>query len=248
MQDSTMWDLVALVYFVVAWWVYGSYAKRRAQKGEKLSLSRAMRNHRDLWTERMLARDVRIMDASLLANQERVVGFFASTTLFLLAAVLTALTRASELNALTNDVPLLGDQSVAATEVKLLILLLILVYAFLKVTWSLRQYGFASVLVGSAPLPDEPVTAAERARVAEHLSRLMDAAGHDNNSCLRAYYFALAVVLWLLGTVPFVLATTVVVLILANREFRSGAVACIRDAYVPFTPDESLAPKAPESA
>lgn len=234
MSTELFWDGAALVYFLLVWWGYGFFAKRRARLGDKLSLSRAMRNHRDLWAERMLYRENRISDASLLANQERVVGFFASTTLILLAAVLTALSRAGELAELTRQVPLTGGLSEGEMEFKLLILLLILVYAFFKITWSLRQYGFASVLAGSAPMPDEDISPGDRRRFAEHLGRLMDLAGHDNNGCLRAYYFGLAVVFWLAGNVAFVVATTVVALTLAEREFTSDAVACIRDSYVPI--------------
>ena len=227
------WDTVALGYFLLVWIGYGYYAKHRAKKGEQLSLSRAMRSHRDLWASRMLLRDNRIMDSALLANQERVVGFFASTTLLLLAAVLTALFRAGEIAELTSHVAFGSRHTEAEMEFKLMILLLILVYGFFKITWALRQYGFANVLVGSAPGLDEAVTEETRAVFAGNLARLMDLAGHDNNSCLRAYYFALAVVFWFAGNLAFAIATSVIVLILANREFRSDAVVCIRDAYVP---------------
>ena len=224
----------SLAYFVVAWWGYGYYARRRAKRGQRPSLSREMRSHRELWGLRLLARDVRVTDASLLANQERVVGFFASTTLIMLAAVLTAISNAEQIAALTRDIPLVRASTESELVLKLFVLLLIMVYAFFKITWALRQYGFASVLVGSAPMPDEALLPAERLRFAENFARLMDRAGHDNNGCLRAYYFAFAVVFWLAGDLAFVLATTAIVLILAEREFRSAAVVCIRDAQVPY--------------
>lgn len=236
MLQSSLWNGLALTYFVLVWVGYGFYAKRRAQKGEQLSLSRALRSHRELWTTRMLARDNRIMDSSLLANQERVVGFFASTTLLLMAAVLTALSQAAEIAELSSHVPFTSGHTQAEIELKLLILLLILVYAFFKITWALRQYGFASVLVGSAPSLEEDISEAERTRYATHLARLMDLAGHDNNSCLRAYYFSLAVVFWFAGNIAFVVATSLIIVILANREFMSDAVLCIREAYVPVKP------------
>jgi len=222
----------ALAYFLLAWLGYSHYAKKRAQRGVKPSLSRAMRRHRVLWAQRMLDRENRIIDASLLANQERIVGFFASATLIILAAVLTALSRAEELQVLARHVSPRGDISVQQIELKLLVLLLIFVYAFFKITWALRQYGFASVLAGSAPVPTEMVDREARERFAFNFARLMDAAGHDNNSCLRAYYFALAVVFWFAGNLAFVAVTTIVVLVLANREFRSSTVAKILRAEV----------------
>ena len=225
-------EVAAFAYFFLVWWGYGSYAKRRARMGDVLSLSRSLRDHRNAWAERMIWREMRMTDASLLANQERVVGFFASTTLLLLAAVLTAITNAQQIIDLTRQMAWFDGQEVQQFEIKLLLLLLILIYAFFKITWALRQYGFASVLVGSAPMPQEDVSDEERHAFAQNLARLMDAAGHDNNSCLRSYYFMLAMVFWFAGPIPFAVATTLVVLILANREFRSGAVACIKDAYI----------------
>lgn len=91
---------------------------------------------------RMLHRDMRMTDASLLANQQRVVGFFASTTLLLMAAVLTALTTSEQIAELTSHIPLTHRQAPGQIETKLSLLLLIFIYAFFKVTWSLRQYGF----------------------------------------------------------------------------------------------------------
>lgn len=183
----------------------------------------------------------RILDASLLANQERVVGFFASATLIIVAAVLTALSRAEELQSLALHVSPKGDISLQQIELKLLVLLLIFVYAFFKITWALRQYGFASVLAGSAPMPHESVGSEAKERFAFNFARLMDAAGHDNNSCLRAYYFALAVVFWFAGDLAFVAVTTMVVLVLANREFRSSTVAKILRAEVAYKPDQETA-------
>lgn len=235
MTSDIPWNALGLAYFVVIWVGYGLYAKSRAKGSAKATLSGAMRRHRDLWAERMLYRDNRIGDAALLANQERVVGFFASTTLLLLAAVLTALSRASELAEITQSIPFISN-TVAELEFKFLVLALILIYAFFKVTWSLRQYGFVSVMVGSAPMPEEDLSPEDRQRFALQLGRLMDLAGHDNNSCLRAYYFGLAVMCWVGGNVAFVVATSLIALVLAEREFASGAVSCIRESEVDFVP------------
>jgi len=232
--EGSIQELAAVVYFFAVWWGYGYYAKKRACTHGQLSLSREMKSQRKLWSSRMLRRDMRMTDAALLANQERIVGFFASTTLIILAAILTAISNAAQIARLVQQVPYIGGGDEATLVLKLLVLLLIMVYAFFKVTWSLRQYGFASALMGSAPTPEEEVSEEDRARFAENLARLMDRAGHDNNGCLRAYYFAFAIVFWVLGNIAFVIATSVIVLILADREFRSAAVVCIRDAQVPL--------------
>ena len=226
-------EILALAYFFLLWGGYARYAKYRAKSSDKPSLSRSLRRHRTAWAARLLHRDMRMTDASLLANQERVVGFVASTTLILLAAVLTAITTSEQIAEITSHIPFTERQSAEQIEAKLALLLLALIYAFFKVTWSLRQYGFASVVIGSAPEPNEIITPEQRRLFVENLAKLMDCAGHDNNSCLRAYYFSLAVVCWLGGTLPFVVVTTIITLVLFNREFGSSAVRSIQRSYLP---------------
>jgi uncharacterized membrane protein len=225
-------ELIALIYFFLLWAGYARYARYRAKKSDQTSLSRSLRSHREAWAMRLLRRDMRMTDASLLANQERVVGFFASTTLLLMAAVLTALTISEQIAELTSHIPLASRQDAGLVEAKLSLLLLILIYAFFKVTWSLRQYGFAAVVIGGAPDPGEQLSQEQCTVFAKNLAKIMDCAGHDNNSCLRAYYFALAVVCWLSGVVPFLIASTLTVLVLSNREFKSSAVLGIQRAYI----------------
>ena len=225
-------ELAALLYLALLWIGYDRYARYRARREHKSSLSRSLRKNREAWAHRLLARDMRMTDAGLLASQERVVGFFASTTLLLLAAVLTALTTSEKIAELTSHIPFTQVQTTDQIEAKLALLLLMLIYAFFKVTWSLRQYGFAAVVMGSAPQPDEPITPQQRQAFVENLAKLMDSAGHDNNSCLRAYYFALSVVCWLAGTLPFLVAATITVFVLYKREFRSSAVRGIEGSYI----------------
>lgn len=225
-------DIVALIYLLLIWAGYARYAKHRAKQGKLDSLSRSLHNHRDAWAHRLLDRDMRMTDASLLASQERVVGFFASTTLLLMAAVLTALTTSGEIAELTSHIPFAEPQSGGEVEAKLALILLILIYAFFKVTWSLRQYGFAAVVMGAAPDANEELTQQQRETFSSNLGSLMDSAGHDNNSGLRAYYFCLSVLCWLWGTIPFLVATSITVYVLYNREFRSKAVKNIQQAHV----------------
>jgi uncharacterized membrane protein len=99
-----------------------------------------------------------------------------------------------------------------------------LIYAFFMITWSLRQYGFVAVLMGAAPMPGDEISEPERVRFIEHMARLMDGAGHDNKAGLRAYYFCLAMIFWILNPYVYIAATTLIVLVLAHREFKSKTV------------------------
>lgn len=230
-------EILALAYFLLLWGGYARYARYRARKGDLASLSRALRDQREAWARRLLQRDMRMTDAALLGSQERVVGFFASTTLLLMAGVLTALTTSGQIAEITSHIPFAERQSSGQIEAKLALLLVILIYAFFKVTWSLRQYGFAAVVMGAAPDAGEQLSPQQCEAFACNLAKLMDSAGHDNNSGLRAYYFCLSVVCWLSGTIPFLIATTLTVSVLYFREFRSATVMSIQRSYV--VPPES---------
>lgn len=235
-QPFSNLELAALGYFFALWWGYAGYAKYRAKQGDTASLSRSLRSHREAWAGRLLQREMRMTDASLLASQERVAAFFASTTLLLMAAVLTALTTSGAIAEITSRIPFTEGQTSGQIEAKLALLLMLLIFAFFKVTWSLRQYGFAAVVVGGAPEAGEPITGETREAFIHNLAKLMDSAGHDTNSCLRTYYFALSVICWLGGTIPFVAVATVTLFVLYRREFRSSAVFSIRGSHVPLQP------------
>jgi len=223
-------DLTALLYMFFLWTCYALYAKRRARQGSYSSLSHSMRILRERWVRQMLRRDIRVTDASLLASQERVVGFFASTTMIILAAVFTALSASSQIADITNHLPLAQQQSTSQVQLKLIVIALVLVYAFFMITWSLRQYGFAAVMMGSAPTPDEDIDDNDKERFVGAMARLLDTAGHDNNKGLRAYYFCLAMVFWLIHPYLYMVISSVTVLILAQREFDSKAVQSLESA------------------
>ncbi|MCB1643816.1 MAG: DUF599 domain-containing protein [Pseudomonadales bacterium] len=224
-------DLVAFSYMIIIWIAYAQYARHRAKRGDKQSLSHSMRLHRITWVSQMLARDVRVTDAALLASQERVVGFFASATLILLAAVFTAVSSSGQIAALTGELPLSVVQSDAQIQTKLILIAVMLIYAFFMITWSLRQYGFAAVLMGAAPMPGDELQEAERQRYVEQLARLMDGAGHDNNAGLRAYYFCLAMIFWVLNPWVYAAATTLIIAVLARREFKSKTVKTLEGFF-----------------
>ncbi|MFT7243979.1 MAG: putative membrane protein [Candidatus Azotimanducaceae bacterium] len=223
-------DAIALGYMFVLWIGYAQYAKHRAKQGDKQSLSHSMRLHRVRWVTQMLERDIRVTDASLLASQERVVGFFASTTLILLAAIFTAVSASEQIAELTGELPLSIEQTTTQIQTKFILIAVILIYAFFQITWSLRQYGFVAVLMGAAPMPGDDFSDDERAKFVQQMARLMDVAGHDNNAGLRAYYFCLAMVFWILNPYFYIAATTLIVAVLARREFKSKTVKTLEAA------------------
>ena len=223
-------DLASFVYMLAIWLCYSQYAKRRAKRGDKQSLSHSMQLHRIRWVTQLLNRDMRVTDSALLASQERVVGFFASTTLLLLAAVFTAISASAQIAQLTGELPLSEVQSTTQIQTKFILIAVLLIYAFFQITWSLRQYGFVAVLMGAAPMPEDQTDEIEKQNYIREMARLMDMAGHDNNAGLRAYYFCLAMLFWMLNPFVYMGAATLIVVVLAQREFKSKTVRTLEAA------------------
>lgn len=221
-------DWLAVSWFMLCWAGYTSYAERKAKQRD--CLSSILHRQRKRWMSEMLARDNRVADAALLANLERNVAFFASSTLIILAGVFTVLSATDKAISIAAELPFAVDAPAAAWEVKLILLTGIFVYAFFKFTWSLRQYGFASVVIGMAP------GNGSRERVnpdsfAEEAAQVISRAALAFNLGLRSYYFGLAFLIWFLNPWFFALATTWVVGVLYRREFKSNVLQALVRTY-----------------
>lgn len=213
----------ALIWFACCWVGYTYFAKHKAKS--KACLASELHNYRQQWMKRVMAREFRVADAALMGNLERHVSFMASTTILILAGLLTVLAVADELIVLISSLPFTLHVNALSIQLKLLMLIAIFVYSFFTFTWSLRQYGFCSILLGSAPVPDEKnVSKGERDRFAFYAARVIDLAGTSYNHGLRAYYFALSVLVWFIHPVLFVLACSFVVAVLYRREFYSRSL------------------------
>jgi len=219
-------DVMALLWFLACWVGYTRYAKRRS--ATEVCLASVMHMYRREWMLQMMRRENRMADMSAISTLERNVSFFASSALVILAGVLTLLGYLDQAIVLFDDLPLAGEQTRLQWEAKVALLVVIFVYAFFKFTWSLRQVGFAAVLIGAAPNPGAADVAKEEMRqAAERIARVVSMAAHHFNFGMRSYYFALAVLAWMVSPWMFVAATALVVFVLYRREFHSSALSTL---------------------
>ena len=230
MSDYSMINLLAFTWFCIVWVGYAFFAKHQARKG--VNLSSALNRQRLNWMEQVIGREHRIMDAALIANLERNTSFLASTSILVLAGLLTALGIVGSIDSVLQSFPFyeVKENSTFWVQVKILMLVVIYVYAFFALTWSMRQYGFASVMIGSAPSPEE---AQRQPRLKEKYiyasAKVIDMAGHAYNYGLRAYYFSLAILPWFVSPWLFIASSTLVVIVLYMREFHSRPYHVIHD-------------------
>lgn len=213
-------DFSALLFFFICWIGYSLFARKRAKTTH--CLSSILCSLRIDWFSTVMNKENQVADASLIGNVERTVTFFASSTILVLAGVFTVLAHADEVVLVLNEIPLSPDTVAILVQFKLSVLALIFVYAFFKFTWSIRQFGFVSVLLGaSVEYHQGNKPAEERARFARHAAKVLDQSGHEYNKGLRTYYFALAYLSWFLHPLLLMAASAIVVVILYRREYRS---------------------------
>ncbi len=219
-------DWLSLVVFFACWAGYAWYSEH-SERGAS-GLIRTSQHYRLAWAYRMLERDVRVTDSTLIGNLVTSVSFYANTTIYIIAGLVAALGASDKLVSFTADLPFGNAGNRELLEVKLMLVLASFVYAYFKFTWALRQFNLLSILVGAAPLgkAGEPGIDAYAGKVAG----ANNLAGDDFNRGIRAYYFGLAASGWLLNPALLGILSAVVLVVLFRRDYRSAALAILRDA------------------
>ncbi len=214
-------ELLGVLWLMLAWVGYSNFARRQAKKD--FCIASVLHCYRKNWMRAMLTRNNRISDAALLANLERNASFLASTSIFVIAGVFTLLASAEKVLEMVLTIPGVPPGTTPLQlQFKIMLLLTIHVYAFFTFTWSMRQYGFCAILLGAAPVETAPEAQGEAAeRYIRNVAKVIDLAGISYNHGLRAFYFSLAVLAWLLNGFVFLAAVAAVVYILYRREFHS---------------------------
>ncbi len=218
--SKSHWEsITAFIWFMFCFYGYMIYSQRMALTTN--SLSSVLHQYRQAWMEQMMLRDVRVADTTALANLERSVAFFASSTMLILAGLVTVMGSTDKVIDMVADVPFAIDASRTEWEIKLLLLVGLFMYAFFKFTWSLRQYGFCAVMVGGAPSQDAQITERERKAFATRIAHVASLAANNFNQGLRTYYFSLAVLGWFINPWIFIALSSGIVWVLYRREFKS---------------------------
>lgn len=219
LQLNTL-NLAAFLWFLLCYRGYFAYTKRKGLTDPTLSF--AVHHLRRKWIRMALGRDNRITDTNIIANLERNVSFFASSTLLILAGLMTILGSSESFTLLLDDVPFSDHATVRESGAKVMLLIGLFVYAFFKFTWAMRQYGFVAVMLGGAKVeviePDQP------SEIVDIIAEMASKAGGNFNNGLRTFYFSLAVLGWFINAWVFMFLTALMVPILYRREFSSDTL------------------------
>ncbi|SFR45410.1 Uncharacterized membrane protein [Yoonia tamlensis] len=211
----TLWDWCAAAFIMLAWLVIGTLIERPGSK--RPSVTVLMSAHRREWMKVFVTRSPRIFDSQILASLRQSTSFFASTCLLAMGGVLALIGNTDPLRGVAlevTDVPL----PVVVWQLKLGLVVLFLANAFLKFVWANRVFGYCAVVMSAVPNdPEDPAAYPRAAQAAELNIR----AAVNFNRGLRAMYFALAALAWLLGAFALIGATLTALAIVWSREFAS---------------------------
>ncbi|MBC7951871.1 MAG: DUF599 domain-containing protein [Rhodospirillaceae bacterium] len=218
-------DIAAFAAFMVMWIGYTMVAEHRFLLGR--SLSAVMARHRRAWMRAMCERENRVADTALVGSLMRSVAFFASASILVLGGLVALMGSGDRAFAVYSEMPFASNGGLETFEMKVLLLAVVFVYAFFQFTWCLRQFNYCCILIGAAPQPE----AEDRVKdvFATHAARLQSLAANSFNRGLRAYYFALAMMLWFVHAWVFLAAAALVLGVLYRREFRSKSLGTLAD-------------------
>ena len=213
-------DWLAIVLFFGGWSGYAWFARDRSLT--RPSILGATNRVRRQWMLQTTYRQVRVLDGTVIQNLSTSPSFFASTTVLIIGGLLAVLGTSDKASELVKEIPFAAASSVLIFDLKVLMLLIVFVYAFFRFTWSMRQYTFGALMVASAPEADQFAQEnLSREAFANKAGRVVGLAAETFNDGLRAYYMSFAVVGWFFSPVVFMCATVGVIWILFNREFHS---------------------------
>lgn len=177
------------------------------------------------------------VDAEMLSSLEKQVSFLASTSLLILASLVTVLSTASSMFMnLSSSLWFVTEVPLHVVQLKLMVLIFIFVYGFFTFTWAIRQYGFCFILFSSSfntvkyYKEADDYEAVAMKRDFEALTKVLDRAAHSYNYGIRAYYFAMAAMAWFINAWFFMAACAVIVFILYRREFLSSSLKAMVSA------------------
>ncbi len=219
-------DWLAMLWFALCWIGYNYFSRYWSRRTSRLQ--NVLQDYIKDWIEVLHRRELRIVDTSVVSNIERNATFLASSSLLVIAGLLAAVGSTDKVITFIADLPFVTSVTRQTWEIKILIMVFTYVYAFFTFTWCMRQWGFASILVGSAPLAEDRTVADEkRAAHRDTLAETVWLAIYSFNAGIRAYYFSLALLAWFLHPVAFMIASAWVAAVLYRREFRSKTLRAL---------------------
>ena len=223
--DLSPLDAGAVVLFLATWFAYHTLFDSRFRR--PASINAKMIAVREAWMLELLSRENRIVDSTLIGHSIHSASFFASTTILLVAGLVGVIGSADRIYGATVNLSMIFHTGTQALfQLKVLLLIAIFIYAFIKFTWAIRQFNYFAAIIGGAP----PASSAPSDRaLAMRMAMVLSNAIWQFNAGVRAYYFAFAALAWFVHPLFFMIMTVLIPIVLAYRQLWSATARAIAD-------------------
>lgn len=218
-------DMLALAFFLVTWLGYAALLEWTDYG--RGGLNARMHAYRDGWMRQLLHREMRMVDAQIMASLQNGTAFFASTSLIAIGGTLTVLRSTEDLILIASTLPFGYPTTRMQWEIKTIGLATIFVYAFFKFAWSYRLYNYVAIMIGAMP-PSSEKDSVEARRHALRTGKLCESAGRHFNRGQRAFFFALGYLGWFISPWLLFFSTAAIFAVMWARQFASDASAAMR--------------------
>lgn len=217
-------DAMALIMVIALISGYHWHLRRLIRRNPASVLSNVAAITRTKWVETIMSDPQNgVLAVQTLRNSTMAATFLASTSVLLMAGVLTLSSQVSTLNTTWHYLNSTGTVSPELWMVKLLTLLLLLFFAFFSFANAIRIYNHVGYIINvrekANSADDPPGTRLSPRQVASELNR----GGQHYSLGMRAYYYLTPFVFWLFGPLYMVLSALVLVLFMLPRIDKTPA-------------------------
>ncbi|MES2666773.1 MAG: DUF599 domain-containing protein [Pseudomonadota bacterium] len=210
----TSLDITALALILGLWVVTGWVIEHPPARHP--SVSTLMKAYRRDWMVQFVTRQPRIFDATVIDSLRQGTAFFASACMIAIGGGVALIGNAALVEGLANDLTLASGS--LRVEVKVILVVAFLANALLKFIWAHRLFGYCSILMAAVPNDSAHPTALHRAGQAAEINIT---AAKSFNRGLRAIYFALGALGWMIGPGALIIGALLTSFVLLRREFAS---------------------------
>lgn len=200
----------ALALFLASWIGYERYHLRRTRLTPATTRHGCLLARQVRWVAAMTAREEPILFIQAFRNLGQQSSFLGSLTLLGLGGAFSLLLSGERLRTLCQITCIFGHPSPLLAQLKILLLIAVLAFAFLQFVWAIRALLAAHLFIDGAATE-------QRERVAG-LTRYLADFQIDFRHGLRTAYYAVCLLIWPFSVETFIVAILVLTVMLARYD------------------------------